>query len=216
MKINQKEIFRYLGYGTKEPDETIQQLIKECVIELEKVISPKTITKTFPILLKENNEIDFGFLQTKSKHLSKNLKDCEQVILFASTLGMNVDKLIAKYSKFQMSKVVIIQAVATAMLEEYANDYCDALRREWKEKGCYLRPRFSSGYGDFSLECQKPLLEVLEAQKRIGIYLTDSLLMTPSKSITAIIGISKQPNQCKIEGCEVCQKKNCIYRRTEQ
>ena len=138
------------------------------------------------------------------------------MILFATTLGIDVDKLLNKYSKFEMSRAVVIQATATAMLEDYCNHYCDTLKKEWEEKGYYLRPRFSPGYGDFSLECQKPLLEVLEDQKRIGIYLTDSLLMTPSKSITAIIGISKQPNQCKIEGCEVCQKKNCIYRRTEQ
>ncbi len=215
MQINKKEILRYLGYGTKEADTTINQLIEECIIELEKNISPKTIIKVFPITLKENNQIDFGFMQTQSKSLSKNLKDCEQIILFVATLGMDIDKLIAKYSKFQMSKVVVIQAVATAMLEQYCNDYCDTLKKEWKKQGFYLRPRFSPGYGDFSLKCQKPILEVLEASKRIGIYLTDSLLMTPSKSITAVIGVSKNPNQCEIKGCEICQKKNCIYRRIE-
>ncbi len=215
MQVNKKEILRYLGYGTKEADTTINQLIEECIIELEKNISPKIIIKVFPIALKENNQIDFGFMQTQSKSLSKNLKDCEQIILFVATLGMNIDKLIVKYSKFQMSKVVVIQAVATAMLEQYCNDYCEILKKEWKKQGFYLRPRFSPGYGDFSLECQKPILEVLEASKQIGIYLTDSLLMTPSKSITAVIGVSKNPNQCETKGCEVCEKKNCIYRRIE-
>ncbi len=216
LKADKKEIFRYLGYGRKEVDETINQLIEECIIEMEKVASPKAVIQVVPIAFTGESQINFGCFQTESKNLAKNLKDCEQVILFAATLGISIDQLIVRYSKFQMSRVVVIQAVATAMLEDFCNDYCKQLETEWNKKGLYLRPRFSPGYGDFPLECQKPLLGVLEASKKIGIHLTDSLLMTPSKSVSAVIGLSRKPYRCEVRGCEICEKKNCAYRRNEQ
>lgn len=216
LQVNRKEILRYLGYGMSEADETIKKLIEECILEVEKHASPKIVTRAVPIHFLSENEldfIDFGVFHTKSKALATNLKDCEQVMFFAATLGLGIDQLIRKYSKFEMSRVVVIQAAATALLEEYCNEQCKDLSREWEEKGFYTRPRFSPGYGDFSLECQKSLLELLEAEKRIGIYLTESLLMTPSKSVSAVIGLSRKPHRCEVMGCEVCEKKDCLYRR---
>ena len=216
MQADRKEILRYLGYGKSEADERIKGLIEECILEVERNASPKCVTKVVPVGLvsQEDKEwIDFGWFHTQSRNLTTNLKDCEQVIFFAATLGVGIDQLIKKYSKFEMSRVVVIQAVATALLEEYCDEQCRKLSKEWEEKGFYIRPRFSPGYGDFSLECQKPLLSALEADKRIGVYLTDSLLMTPSKSVSAVIGLSRKPHRCEIKGCEACGKADCVYRR---
>ncbi len=215
MQADRKEILRYLGYGKNEADDNVMRLIEECILEVEKAATPKVITRVFPLLSMnpEDNSLDFGCFHTQSLNLAKNLKDCEQVIFFAATLGLGIDQLIARYSKFEMSRVVVIQAVATALLEDFCDEQCKLLAKEWEEKGLYIRPRFSPGYGDFALDCQKPLLGALEAEKYIGIHLTDSLLMTPSKSVSAVIGLSRKPHRCEIKGCEVCEKKDCVYRR---
>ena len=84
-------------------------------------------------------------------------------------------------------------------------------KRSGREK--YLRPRFSPGYGDFSLDCQKDIIRALEAEKTVGVTLTDSLLMTPSKSVTAVIGAGRNEFRCELKGCEVCGKTDCLYRR---
>ena len=216
MQADRKEILRYLGYGKSEADETIKKLIEDCILEVERNASPKVVTRVFPfkVLFEGEKELlDFQVFRTESKNLTTNLKDCEQVIFFAATLGLGIDQLIRKYSKFEMSRVVVIQAVATTLLEEYCDEQCNILSEEWEEKGFYTRPRFSPGYGDFSLECQKALLGALEAEKRIGIHLTESLLMTPSKSVSAVIGLSRKPHRCDVKGCEVCEKTDCVYRR---
>lgn len=216
MQADRKEILRYLGYGKSEADETIQKLMEECIVEVEKCASPKVMIKTLPVKSvseQENEFIDFGVFHTQSKNLATNLKDCEQVIFFAATLGLGIDQLIKRYSKFEMSRVVVIQAVATAFLEEFCDEQCRKLSKEWEEMGFYTRPRFSPGYGDFPLECQTALLGALEADKRIGIHLTDSLLMTPTKSVSAVIGLSRKPYRCEVKGCEVCEKIDCVYRR---
>lgn len=213
MEINRKEIYRYLGYGRNEADETVTTLVEECLSELMKAAAPKSVTCEFPLRLLPENMIDFGCFQTCSENLYRNLQDCELVILFAATLGSETDVLIRRYNRIQMSKAVILQAAAAAMVEEYCDEVNAALKEKYKSRGFWLRPRFSPGYGDFSLETQVPVLTALEAGKRIGITLTDSLLMAPSKSVTAVIGAGRKQQCCELKGCEVCEKTDCEYRR---
>lgn len=213
MEISRREIRRYLGYGSQEADEKVSTLIEECVEELEAAASPKSIFRVYPLVLLQEEELDFTVFRTKSRSLSRNLKDCEQVILFAATLGTEADSLICKYTKLQMSKAVTMQAAATAMIEAYCDEVNTELKDTFEKKGLYLRPRFSPGYGDFPLECQRDITAVLETSKRIGIMLTDSLLMTPSKSVTAVMGVSPKPYRCEVRGCELCSKTDCAYRR---
>ena len=213
MEISRREIRRYLGYGRQEADEKVSKLIEECVEELEAAVSPKSIYRVYPFSFLAEEELDFTVFRTESRSLSRNLKDCEQVILFAATLGTEADSLIRKYTKLQMSKAVTMQAAATAMIESYCDEVNTALKESFEKKRLYLRPRFSPGYGDFPLECQRDITTVLETAKRIGIMLTDSLLMTPSKSVTAVMGVSRKPHRCEVRGCELCSKTDCAYRR---
>ena len=53
------------------------------------------------------------------------------------------------------------------------------------------RPRFSPGYGDVPLDAQRDIFSALDISKNLSVYLNDSLLMSPSKSVTAFVGIKK-------------------------
>ena len=92
----------------------------------------------------------------------------------------------------------------------------EEIRREAAERGLFLRPRFSPGYGDFSLEHQREFFRILEVQKKIGVTLTESLLMMPSKSVTAVIGLSEENTHCMLQGCEACGKRDCSFRRNQR
>lgn len=213
MDINRNEILRYLGYGRNDADEAVNAVIDECIEELLKTVSPKSITRSYDLKLGQDDLIDCTCFCVKSRNLSKNLQDCSGVILFAATLGAEADMLIRRYNKLLMSKAVVMQAAAAAMIEEYCNTVNEKLREEYYKRQLYLRPRFSPGYGDFPLACQMDICSALELNKRIGITLTDSCIMMPSKSVTAVIGISQKPYLCNINGCEVCEKLDCMYRR---
>lgn len=213
MEMNRREVLRYLGYGGQSPDEQVSALLQECWDELTAAAAPRCLSRSFDLCFFEEDGIDASCFQTHSKSLRKNLEDCEQVLLFAATLGAQADLLIQKYNRLQMSKAVILQAEAAAMLEDYCNRENARLKDSYEAEGWYLRPRFSPGYGDFPLECQRTLIAGLEAGKRIGITLTDSLLMVPAKSVTAVIGISRIRRDCTVKGCEVCGKADCEYRR---
>lgn len=213
MERNDRETLRYLGYGNQEADDSVKTLIDNCRKELEQAAAPKYISRTYPLTLRGEDEIDVSCFSTQSRNLAHNLRDCDEILLFAATLGAGVDLLIHKYNRLEISKAVVLQAAAAAMLEEYCDQVNEQLRLQYEQRGRYLRPRFSPGYGDFSLECQRELTEALETGKRIGITLTDSLLMVPSKSVTAVIGISNIQRICTVKGCEACAKTDCAYRR---
>ncbi|NBH70945.1 Vitamin B12 dependent methionine synthase activation subunit [Clostridiaceae bacterium] len=208
----EKEILRYLGHRGQEIPENVKQLIGECQRELENAAAARSVCAEYPLAI-QDHVIDMGVLQTKSRNLEKNLRDCGRILIFGATLGSRVDVLLKRYGQLSVSRAVVLQAASAAMLETYC-DYCnEAWREEYQKKGWYLRPRFSPGYGDFPLECQKEIFAVLELSKRIGVTLTDSLLMAPSKSVTAVIGLSKKPGTCSVQGCEACGKISCEYRR---
>ena len=100
--------------------------------------------------------------------------------------------------------------VAAALIESY----CDEVQAQAETDGLLQRPRFSPGYGDWPLEEQRQLFAVLNCAKRIGLTLTDGLMMAPSKSVTAIIGLSEDA-ACVQNKCMTCSNINCPYRDTD-
>ncbi len=209
---NKKEILRYLGHRGRDIPQNVERLVEECQWELEQHAAFRIFWQEYPLQIKDHL-LDMTCLQTRSVSLERNLKDCQAVILFGATLGSQVDMLLQKYGRLQMSKAVVMQAAAVAMLETFCDEKNEELKSAYQQDGWYLRPRFSPGYGDFSLECQRSIFAALELHKRIGVTLTDHLLMAPSKSVTAVIGVSNVPRNCRIQGCEICGKRDCAYRR---
>lgn len=191
--VNRREIAGYLGIKNGEPDEKMRGLIEECLLELNEKVSPKHVFRVFPLVLCADEEtIDFTCFPVKSRNLYRNLAGCEEVLLFAATIGQGADFIIRRYEKTKMSRALVCQAAAAAMIEAYCNELNDNWKREYEAKGCFLKPRFSCGYGDFALAHQKDFLRVLEMEKHLGIHLNDALLMVPTKSVTAVIGIGRR------------------------
>ena len=214
VEINRKEIYRYLGFRGQEADPATKGLVESCVEELLMAAEPKFAVREYSVEIRDDDMIDCENFQIRSMNLAKNLGGCDRVLLIAVTLGLGVDRLLVKYGKLQVSRAVVLQAAAAAMIEAYCNGLCNEWKQEYAEKGLYLRPRYSPGYGDFPLECQPLILNELDAFRQLGITLTDGGLMVPTKSVTAVIGLSTVEESCQVEGCESCGNEKCLYRRT--
>lgn len=213
MDMDQKEILRYLGYKRSDaPDAQTLERIEAVINELQTIADPKYVFRIFPIKKVEEDIVDLGFVRLESHDLAKNLKGCQEAALMAATLGNGVDLRLQKYNRLEMSRAVILQAAATEAIEKYC-DFCEEEILRQAGECRYLCPRFSPGYGDFSLEYQKVFLQILEAGKKIGLTLTDGFLMMPSKSVTAVIGISREQKDGHNPKCEYCEKEDCPYRR---
>lgn len=212
MEISRREIARYLGYRREQPDPSVSGLIEDCIGELTRECSPKSVHQIFPLQTDGSAHIRIGTMDFISEQLARNLRACDQVILFAATLGSAADTAVRRASLRDMSRSVVMQAAAAAMIEAYCNDVQDEIRGEMLSRGLYLRPRFSPGYGDCPLSLQKDITRMLDTSRRIGLTLTEDHLLVPMKSVTAFIGLSSSELSCHKQGCEICTKTDCAFR----
>lgn len=190
--MNKKEILRYLKYGKALPTEADMALIDLCIAECEREITPKSIYRIVDCHT-ANGVAQVGPLTLHSAALAKNLAGCRQAVVMAATLGPRADLMIRRAAVSQMAKSAVLQSVFAQQIEEYIDAVEAAICTAQQVKR--LRPRFSPGYADLPLETQRQLFTFLEVSKRLGVTLTDNCLMTPTKSVTAFIGIPSRAKE---------------------
>lgn len=207
---NLGEIARYAR--AKADDERIASLIDECIAEAETVLDYRVCYAVSGIKRNENT-LCFDGITTESKTLTKALSGCEQLVMFAATVGAPFDRLIARYSRLEPSKALILQAIGAERVESLCDAFCAKMNTELIAEKKSLRTRVSPGYGDIPLTMQTELFGILDCERKIGLTLNESLLMSPSKSVTAIAGIGAARCDAIRETCTDCQKTDCVYRR---
>ena len=180
--VSRREILRYAGVRESTPE--IDRLLESCLDEVLPRLSYKLVYATIDIAVGAD-KVDLGFAEACSSALAKDLRDCKRAILLGATVGIELDRLIARYSLTEPSRAHMLDAIGAERIEAL----CDAFEEGLRADGMSLRPRFSPGYGDLALELQRDLFARLDCTKHIGLSLNRSLLMSPSKSVTAIIGV---------------------------
>lgn len=205
MEYNRKEALRYLR--AKPNDEAAGILVDTVYLKLRNEVQARSVLQKHSITVDDAGvTLDTGVRFT-SRDLARHLKGCDKALLLAATLGSRVDVAIRRLALGSVAEGAAAQAVAAALIESY----CDSVQAQADTDGLAQRPRFSPGYGDWNLEEQRLLFPVLDCAKRIGLTLTDGLMMAPSKSVTAIIGLSEDV-ACVWNKCMTCGNVNCPYR----
>lgn len=213
-EINKSEVIRYLGYGNASPDENTLKLTEDMISLAVKTLSPKAIHGVFEI---DGKKICGSNLILNGEDISSHLHNAKKCIIFAATLGAKAEMQINLFQKNDMEKAVIFDAVCDAYIESFADSYCEKLRKQFKKDGFYINTRFSPGYGDFSIEKQKDIVAALKSDKLIGLTVTDSFILLPRKSITALIGVFDTPPTGKTRGCDSCNMQDrCKMRGTDK
>ncbi|MCR5273605.1 MAG: hypothetical protein K6E13_11595 [Lachnospiraceae bacterium] len=126
---------------------------------------------------------------SESNDFQKNMTSCKSAVLFAATIGSGIDMLIRRFDRISPAKAVFLQAIGAERVEALCDAFNSEIKSSAESMGKKTHPRFSPGYGDLSIRIQPYILSMLNAEKRIGITLSESLLMAPSKSVTAFIGL---------------------------
>ena len=207
---NIREIMRYIG--ERESNGRTESLIEECLTEIRGKLSYRVCYREFPVSV-SGGVVDLSFVKADSKGLAKNLDGCESAVIFGATVGIGLDRLISKYSRISPVKALIFQGIGAERIESLCDAFCDKLSALKGEENRFLRPRFSPGYGDLALTVQKDIFKVLDCERKIGLTLNESLLMSPSKSVTAIVGIAAKPKKCKANKCDACDiSQDCQFR----
>ena len=161
--------------------------IDECLEELKKTVNCKFAAVRCKVRYLSDDCLDIGFGAFKSITLMKNFQGCKEAFVFAVTLGHGVERLLAQLSLVSPAKHFIADALASSMAESAAN-----LTDKLVKGDILCRPRFSPGFGDLGLEIQPKILEMVNAQRLLGITTNKSYMMSPGKSVTAIMGIKNE------------------------
>lgn len=205
MDFNRREALRYLRADMR--DEASGILVDTVYLKLRNEVQARHVLQKHRIKVDTAGvTLDCGVRFT-SCDLARHLQGCDTALLLGATLGSRVDVAIRRLALGSVAEGAAAQAVAASLIESY----CDQVQAKADTDGLAQRPRFSPGYGDWSLQEQRLLFPILNCAKLIGLTLTDGLMMAPSKSVTAVIGLSAK-TECVWNRCMTCGNINCPYR----
>ena len=172
--------------------------------------------------LKDEDFYQDSVIHLKGEAIKKNLQTAGYCVLFAASLGIEVDKLIAKAQHISMARAVILDACASSYIESICDLCSSEIAEHFSQEKLIPRPRFSPGYGDLPLDLQGQFCQALDTQRKIGLTCSDNNLLLPRKSVTAIVGlvgkkVPKARPHKKDEPCTICSlKKHCQKRKDGQ
>lgn len=181
LKINKSEALRFAGVKG-EADENTLKLYSKAFELLKEQVTPRAVYKCVEAYYSDEGVIIDGF-DIKSTGLKKFLKGAKGCALLAATAGIEADRLINRYSCVEPSLALMIDAISAAAVEALCNKLC--CQNFKVDEHC----RFSPGYSDFPIDYQKRIIKELSAEQNIGVTLNGSLMLSPSKSVTAIVPI---------------------------
>ena len=187
--INRDDVLKYAGIGKENP--ISKELTDEAISEVMKLDFYRACYAELPVKVDEGH-VDFVFTSVSSRDLARRLSGCTHALIVATTLGISADRLIRRYMKTSPAKAYLINSACTERVEALTDTLAMALDEKYAKDGMSLTRRFSPGYGDLGIEFQKEIFALISPEKHLGVTLSEGLLMTPSKSVTAIIGLKPQ------------------------
>ena len=209
MELNIDEALRYLGAGRQAPPE-LRREAEDTARRLTARLRPRYTYRVFSLERRDGAlclpEAD---LILPGKDAETMLADCGRVALLGCTLGAEFESMLRAEQARDMAKAVLLDACGSAWVESG----CDEAEREIAARfpGQYLTDRFSPGYGDLPLSIQPAICGALDLGRRLGVHVSERFLMNPTKSVTALIGISDRPQMARIRGCAYCtMRETCM------
>ncbi len=212
--ISYNEALRYLGGQDvgclEDAAPELLSAMDSCAKLLMDTARPRAVWRLFS--LAPDGRVEGTSFKPEGADIRNLLASCSDAILIAATLGSDVDALLRQWQLRDMAKAAILDAMASSAVENVCDNLCADLQKTLEPR--FLTGRFSPGYGDFPLTQQRELCQLLDVSRRIGVSLTASGLMLPQKTVTALIGVSDNPQPQNRRSCDNCRlSSSCLYRK---
>lgn len=215
---DKNEVLRYLGYNGQEISDTISEMIDKTSVEAEKAVTPRYCAVESPISRSADGiRVNSCGMLLCGSDIAEHLKGCDSVILFAASIGADIERRIRIYEAQDLTRAIIMDCCGSSLIESYCDLVCGSIAERLTERGLFPTSRFSPGYGDLPLSLQPEFLRALNAQRQIGLTCNEQFLMFPRKSVTAVIGLSKTPvGGCSKTACDTCRMNStCQFRKNK-
>ena len=112
-----------------------------------------------------------------------------EAVFLCGTIGAEFDAWQRRLSALSAADALFSQQIGLEAVEKVMDELEKKAKAEVEGEGRKLLPRKSPGYGDLPIELSRTILAELDAPRKIGVSITDSNLLVPSKSVTAICEI---------------------------
>ncbi len=220
--MEKSEVLRYMGYQGQDYDSSLDDLIEQGMNRAIEVARPRGVVRVFDVAGEDRTPegkfvvaLKDTALTLSGSSMEKHLHGARAVGVFAVTLGMADERELRRLSLTDRLGHVIFDAASTTLVERAADAAEADVVCQVQERGLFTNFRFSPGYGDLSMQTQPVLLAALDAQRQLGITLSKTLLMTPTKSVTAIVGLFEERQSSTHGSCKGCPCFDfCFLRRT--
>ena len=148
------------------------------------------------------------------KAIARHLAGAKKCAVLAVTLGLGAERALRAEQQRSLADALLLDAAMSACVEAAADACSREIAQEAARMGLRAGARFSPGYGDLPLSCQKIFECLLGMQKQLGIQLTPGDLLLPQKSITAFMGLFPGEPVVREAGCKACALySECAYRK---
>ena len=185
-----------------------EEFFKEMLVQAENIAHPRAMYRDITINKKGRDYIMIDDIKFKSEILRKNLDSANKVIVYIITVGNEIaawanekEDILKSYWADEIQKE-ILNSASNNLYQKM-----DSILTTSSENVSVMNP---GSLPDWPIEEQKNIFSLLgDVENKIGVKLTASCLMLPSKSVSGI----KFTTDNKFENCELCQRGNCPNRR---
>ena len=214
MTLDRAEALRYLAIA--RPDASSLEALEPVAAALESALTPRFTFAAFPVRhTPEGEALEGSGLVLPGEMARTMLRECNDAVLLLCTLGAGFEAMLRAASARDMAQAAMLDACGSAYVEAGCFDAEKAIAARFPGK--FLTDRFSPGYGDLPLELQPKLCAALDSQRRLGVTVTESLLMVPMKTVSAVIGLADTPQPARVRGCQFCaRRETCEFRKHGQ
>jgi hypothetical protein len=217
VKPTSKTIMECMGYRSGNKDEVIQKNTEELIKESEKyakVVGGYKIFKDNSITVEDGKLTLKDTIFQLDKIIAKQIRKCTSIAFIAVTLGKKYDEWINQYFKSgDPFQGYIADTIGSEMVENAADIIEELVEKDTAKMDLNCTNRYSPGYCGWHVSEQHKFFSFLP-DNFCGIELSESALMSPVKSVSAIIGLGKECEK-KDYQCSLCSMENC-YKRNRQ
>jgi hypothetical protein len=192
--IEEKRVLRELRIPriksvSEIPEEGVAKAIKQAIDTAYTLIHGRgcyrtlriTGTRADRVLVEDSESLFMG------RNMARLLARCDHATLLATTIGAELERKVDHIKKTQTADAYFLDAVGGWMADYMADRVDSIIQNEIARCGYTRTMRYSPGYGDWDLPVQPELLERVGAET-IGVTATESFILQPRKSVTAVIG----------------------------
>lgn len=201
-RVDVEQLFKNIRMDAGDED---APRVREMALHAQEIGRPKAMFRESFIEDRSGDDVVIDGIRFTSRILRVNVEKIHRVFPYVATCGIELEKWAASLDD------MLQEYWADQIMRMALNAACDALRAEIARRSAAKTSVMNPGsLADWPIEQQKPLFQLLgDPAASVGVRLTDSFLMLPSKSVSGI----QFPAEVDFASCQLCSRAVCPGRR---